>query len=293
MHILWVTALLFILWAPGCAGTIEPITNGSQSDLPGPGSTTVIWGLHKGAVGEAVTSLQKYGLRIVERSRLQQVFDEQKIRLTHSSDDDAQILKVGKILGADSIVFVDAEASSGQLSNSYVNQYGGVSRSETVTNVSVSARMVEVESSEVMWTATAHYPQAINNPETRILYLTQIAIARGLCPADAWRNDTEGCDWAKAHGSGKLGFSFQRKQTPEGRQLVVSSVMPNSPADRAGLKAGDVLLSCNGRSEIQTLLQYRMACKVDAGQPSTLQVKRGGTITAISVTAVSRFESQK
>ena len=75
-----------------------------------------------------VTPLQQGGLRIVERSRLLQVFEEQKIRLTYSTDDDAQILKAGKILGSDSIVFVETEISSSQTSQAFVHQYGSESR---------------------------------------------------------------------------------------------------------------------------------------------------------------------
>jgi hypothetical protein len=185
MHLFLFATLLFSLSVPGCARTLIPITNGSQSDLPEPGSTAVVWGQHKGAVGESVTFLQNLGLRIVERSRLQQVFDEQKIRLMYSTDDDAQILRVGKILGAGSIVFVEVETSSSQTSRAFVNQYGGGSHSETVTNASVSVRGVNVESGMVMWTGTAHYPQAINNPEAGIIYLTQSALRRGLCPSKA------------------------------------------------------------------------------------------------------------
>lgn len=62
MHLLMVTALFLILWVPGCAGSIKPITNGSLSDLPEPGSSVVVWGQHKGAVGTAVTTLQQMGL---------------------------------------------------------------------------------------------------------------------------------------------------------------------------------------------------------------------------------------
>lgn len=289
MHLLVLTALFFILGVPGC--TIMPISNGSQSDLPDSGSTVVVWGQHKGAVGETVTLLQQWGLRIVERSRLQQVFDEQKIRLTYSTDDDAQILKVGKILGADSIVFVETETSSSQTTQASVNQYGGNFSSQRLTNASVSARGVNVESGEVMWTGSAHYPQAINNPEAGIVYLTRTAVLRGLCPA--WKNDTEGCDLAKAFGTGMVGFSSESKNTSEGRQLLITAVTPNSPAEQAGLKAGDVLLSCNGKSGFQTTMQYKMVCKPGAGQTITLQVKRGDKLITISATAVSRTESQK
>jgi hypothetical protein len=237
--------------------------------------------------------LHQMGFRIVERSRLQQVFDEQKTRLTYSTDDDAQILKVGKILGASSIVFVETETSSSQVSGAFVNQYGGGSRSETVTNASVSVRGVDVERGEVMWTGAAHYPQAINNPEAGIVYLTQYAVGRGLCPAGAWKNDSVECDWGKAGGTGRIGFNAESKNTPEGRQLLITSVMPNSPAEQAGLKVGDILLSCNGKSGFQTMMQFRMVCHSDTGQTITYQVKRGDTLTTISATAASRTESQK
>ena len=282
MHLLLVTALFLILWVPGCG--IMPITNGSLSDPPEAGSSVVVWGQHKGAVGTVVTTLQQSGFRIVERSRLQQVFDEQQIRLTHSTDDDAQILKVGKIIGASSIVFVEIETSSSQTSRGFYNKYGGGMRSETVTNISVAIRGVDVESSTVMWTGTAHYPQAISNPEAGITYLTQAALARGLCPASAWRNASEGCDRAKAWGTGMIGFQGERKNTTEGRQLVVIAVHPNSPAEQAGLKVGDILLSCNGKSGFQTVMQYRMVCKPDAGKTIFLQVKRGDKLTTISTT---------
>lgn len=293
MHLLLLTAVFFTFWVQGCAGKIMPISNGSQNDLPEPGSTAIVWGQHKGAVGETVTLLQRFGLRIVERSRLQQVFEEQKIRLTYSPDDDAQILKIGKILGADSIVFVETETSSSQRSGAFVNQYGGTAQSETITNVSVAIRGVNVESGEVMWTGTSHYPQAINNPEAGIIYLTQSAVMRGLCPAGGWKNEDEGCDWDKAFGTGVLGFKAESKSTPQGRQLVVVTVMPNSPAEQAGLTVGDVILSCNGKSSFQTMGQFFLACKAERGQTLILQTKRGDKLSTISATAVSRTDVQK
>lgn len=150
-----------------------------------------------------------------------------------------------------------------------------------------------MESGTVMWTGTSHYPQAINNPEAGIVYLTQSALRRGLCPAEAWISDKKGCDVAKAFGTGMVGFLYEWKNTPESRQLLITFATPNSPAEQAGLRVGDVLLSCNGRSGFQNQTQFRMACRVDDGQPVTLQVKRGDKLTTISATAVSRTKLQK
>ena len=52
MHLLLLTVLFFILLIPGCAGSIKPISNSSQSDPPDSGSTAIVWGQHKGAVGD-------------------------------------------------------------------------------------------------------------------------------------------------------------------------------------------------------------------------------------------------
>lgn len=293
MDLRLLTVLFFILCASGCASGIMPVSNGSQSDLPEAGTSAVVWGNHSGAVGQTVTLLQQAGLRIVERARLRQIIDEQKIILTHTSEDEAQLLQVGKILGADSIVFVEATLSSSQMSRAFVNQYGAGSRSETVTNASVSVRGVDVESGEVMWNGMAYYPQAINNPEAGIIYLTQHAVVRGLCPAWAYKNEAEGCDQSKIVGRGMLGFQFERKVLPEGRRLIITEVMPGTPAELAGLKIGDVLLSCNGSAGFQTTMQYYKACRLEPDQVVTLKVKRADKLLNISVTAVSRSEHQK
>ena len=147
-----------------------------------------------------------------------------------------------------------------------------------------------MESGEVMWTGTAHYPQAINNPEAGIVYLTQSAIIKGLCPPGFWKDKLEKCDARNFWGTGRIGYDFERQETSEGRQLVVIEILPNSPAEQAGLKVGDVLRSCNGKSGFQNKLQYHMKCKFDAGQPVLLEVKRGNKLTTISATAISRQE---
>ena len=61
---------------------------------------------HATAGNQVITLAQQTGLTVVERARLQQIFQEQQIRLTHTADDDADILRVGKLVGADRVIFV-------------------------------------------------------------------------------------------------------------------------------------------------------------------------------------------
>lgn len=127
----------------------------------------VVWGNHPAAVSHVVDLVQSQGGTVLERTRLQSVFDEQKIRLTHSSDDMADLLRVGKIVGADIIIFADvshrAETRSG------------------VYHVSVALRAVNVEDGRVRWSGSATVDRPVINPEATIGYLTNSAIARALC----------------------------------------------------------------------------------------------------------------
>ena len=79
-----------------------------------------------------------------------------------------------------------------------VRMTSGVSRVETVYNLSVSVRGIEVETSEVLWSGNAFYPEPINNPEAGVVYLTEDALERAWCPPGLWRDreyvwEKEGC----------------------------------------------------------------------------------------------------
>lgn len=141
----------------------------------------VAWGNHSGATHTAIERLQQDGNTVLERARLQEIFEEQKIRLTHSSDDDASVLKVGKIAGADRVVFVEASDSSQALNRTFVGAYGGASRSETVHYVSVSVRAVNLESGEIRWSGHATLSQPVNDPESAFTVLTIAAMNRAVC----------------------------------------------------------------------------------------------------------------
>lgn len=67
----------------------------------------VVWATHP-SIAAAVTTLSLYnGRTVVERTRLQEVFNEQKIRLKDTSAYDAQVLRVEKLLSANLVIFAE------------------------------------------------------------------------------------------------------------------------------------------------------------------------------------------
>lgn len=170
--------IAFIVLMVGCGGcTLYPVTDGFHKTLPPRGTRAVVWGDHPSSAGTATTWLQKRGLTIVERARLQQIFNEQQIRLTHTPDDEAQVLRVGKLLGAETVIFVDTFFQKELASRHYVGEYGGWGRTDTVYSASVSIRGVNVETSEVVWSGTARYPRPAQGIEDALVKLTCQALA--------------------------------------------------------------------------------------------------------------------
>ncbi len=155
-----------------------PITDGFHKSLPAKNNRIVVWGTHPSVTNMAITWLQKRGLTVVERARLKQVLDEQTVRLTHTQDDEAQVLKVGKLLGADMVVFLDASASQGTQANMNFSMFGGAGANvQGLYTPSVSVRGVDVETSEVTWTGHARYAQSIPNLDDALARLTCQALA--------------------------------------------------------------------------------------------------------------------
>jgi curli biogenesis system outer membrane secretion channel CsgG len=155
----------------------------------------VIWGNHSGMINWLTQALLKEA-SVVERVRLQQVLDEQQIRLTHTADDEADILRVGKILGADRILFAEATIRPEHSSGTVITpKFGGGSYSRTMYHLSVSLRMVKVETAQVRYSGTASYTLPVSdNPDTGIEILTQFAITRAVCPLE------DGYTWVEDDG---------------------------------------------------------------------------------------------
>ncbi len=58
-----------------------PITDGFHHRLPQANTRIVVWGDSPSVTGTTTTWLQKRGLRIVERAKILQLFDEQRMTL--------------------------------------------------------------------------------------------------------------------------------------------------------------------------------------------------------------------
>ena len=218
-----VLMVLLVVSTTTCARTLHPITSGFHAPITdqmvrdyesGKRFKFVVWGNHPPMVNAIIGWTQQPGHTVVERARLQEIFNEQKIQLTHTPDDDADILKVGKLLGADIVVFAEASISSAVESGAYVGPYGGASRSQTVYHVSVAVRAVKAETGEVRWSGTAHYGAAINNPESGIVYLTQAAMARAICPTERDFEWVEPGGWGES-GCRKDEIKELRRKTPK------------------------------------------------------------------------------
>ena len=210
----FVTCLIScIAFVGGCEGnTIRTISSGShlpysddrwkiEKQQENKLFRYIVWSNHAGASQAAIEALQHAGHKVVERARLQELFNEQQIRLTHTPDDDARVLKVGRLAGADAVVFVEASDRPEAIKQAYVGPYGGASQSSTVHQVSVAVRSVYVESGEILWSGHSTLSQPITDPDAKVPLLTKAAMARAVCPVE------QGKDWVElgVNPSGKWG----------------------------------------------------------------------------------------
>ena len=83
------------------------VTDGFLTDLPKPGTATIVWGNDPSVVGVATTWLQRRGLSVVERSTLVIDVEEERTELSHTLKDEAAILQAAQKLGVQEVVFVD------------------------------------------------------------------------------------------------------------------------------------------------------------------------------------------
>ena len=98
---------------------------------------------------------------------------------------------------------------------------------------------------------------------------------------------------------GYLGISFQEvdKNTAEALSLpstegvLVQRVMPDTPADQAGIKTGDVITQFNGHEVINGSQFMMMVAQVSPGQDATIEILRNGKKITRSLELADREKS--
>jgi hypothetical protein len=109
------------------------------------------------------------GHRVVERSHVEKIFDEQRFRLVHTAEQEADVLRLGAMAGATQVIFVQAE--------SFLNK-----------RQSVNLRSVDAESGTIRWAGTAALETdgvyVIENAEQSLVSLAELALRRAFCPTE-------------------------------------------------------------------------------------------------------------
>jgi hypothetical protein len=182
--------------APGETFLFGQVVNGRL--MPSKPETVVIWANHVGVEPYLAGELLNHGYTVVERARLQQIFDEQKIRLMYTPDKEADILRVGQLAGATQLIFVEARREQTD---------GNESRS-----VSVGIRSVSVETGQVRWSGTtdviAKDGYVVRNglEGGRPAALAVIAMRRATCLVETGR-----FEWIEPSESDLVGGCRQRR----------------------------------------------------------------------------------
>jgi hypothetical protein len=260
---------------PGAAGRPEPVVTGLgpiNRDTVNRYQTMAVMLLEDapGAAGSGsrvagivTTLLLDLDINVVERAKLDEVLKEQVIQLTHA--DDANVLKVGKLVGAQAIIV------------------GGVQEWERheqsrMNKVSLSFRMIDVETGQLLFNGEGHLTDfTTDDPEGSARLIVHRILARfgsqtGLL------------------GSGRIGVNWELLEDQGARFYLVRELRSGLPAERAGLKVGDHIVACNGASlsGARNDREAKHLCQVQAGGTLQLDVSRANHPVRLSVTAEKR-----
>lgn len=181
-----VLGLLLLL--PACASSLHIVTEGSAKRLPEPNTRAAVWGLRPAVTNTVVRWLRKQGLAVMEPAELQQAFDKERIRVSRSFADEQNAVRVAKQLGVALVVFTQSAVGE-TVVNSPSTTAGGTPFPGAVptafSSASVALRGIEVASGELVFSATARYPQQLTaaGPDTlATLACLALETAWGLTP---------------------------------------------------------------------------------------------------------------
>ena len=226
-------------------------------DAPqGPGSGSRVAGI-------VTTLLLDLDINMVERAKLDEVLKEQVIQLTHA--DDANVLKVGRLVGAQAIIVGGVEQ--------WERQEQGRSN-----KVSLSLRMIDVETGQLLFNGQGHLADfTSDDPEGSARLIAHRIIARFGAQTGLL-------------GSGRIGVNWELQEEQGLRFYTVRELRSGLPAEKAGLKVGDRIVACNRNSlgAAMTDRDAKRLCRVEAGETLQLDVRRANQPMELFVTAEKR-----
>ncbi len=137
---------------------IYPVTEGSYRELPPPNSRLVVWGTEPSVAGTATMWLQRRGLAMVDRARLQQVLEDRRNEFALTSLDQGEIVRIVKGLGVHTLVFTKGEYTTEEWSLVGQMTLGGADGVVTLLrSTAVHVRGVDIDTGEVVWSGSARY----------------------------------------------------------------------------------------------------------------------------------------
>src|SRR2546428_9726001 len=198
--------------------------------------------------GFITSSMLSYGWTLVERAKIQSIFEEQQFQLKNANET-AQLVRVGKLAGAKAVVL-------GTISEWKQEKI----KEQTLSSVSLGFKIIDVETGAILFNGQGYYAYPLRDPPQVIAQNLFANIIAQLSANVGLR--------------GLLGAGWKLTDQDGHRTAVITKVMTGTPAEQAGLKAGDLLLSCNGKSVMNWKNQRHslMECRTDPRHEMVFQI---------------------
>jgi hypothetical protein len=165
-----------LLTLPGCQTyNTHPVTqtDGSYTKLPNASTKVVVWGTRPEAVQSLTTWLSKRGLTLVDDVKMSQLANDIRLNQPGTSISNADVFKLGKIVGAKQVVFIDADVTTWRASE--IQSFFG--QDPAIYTASVFIRALDAETGEIQWNGKALSMVKFTNLKEGIHQLTCHALA--------------------------------------------------------------------------------------------------------------------
>lgn len=148
-------------------------TDGSYTRLPNASTKVVVWGTRPEAVQSLTTWLSKRGLILVDDVKMSQIANDIRLNQPGTSVSNADVFKLGKIVGAKQVIFIDADVTTWRASE--IHSFFG--QDPAIYTASVFIRALDAETGEIQWNGKALSMDKFTNLKEGIHQLTCHALA--------------------------------------------------------------------------------------------------------------------